>query len=185
MIRVYTDMVADLFHYGHVEFLKQVRALGDYVLVGVHSDDVVEAHKRKPILTMEERVKSVAGCRWVDEVIPDAPWMVDLALLSSHRIDIVVHGDDFSQEQIEYYYSVPLELGIFRTVPYHPGISASDIIRRCREADVRQISRDELIIARGIIGESSEAGPTLPAGVSASETPSPRVGPEIAGDKAR
>ena len=62
-------MTADLFHYGHVEFLKQARALGDYVLVGIHSDVVLEAHKRKPVLTMEERVTSVAACRWVDEVI--------------------------------------------------------------------------------------------------------------------
>ena len=33
VIRIYTDMVADLFHYGHVEFLKRARALGDYLLV--------------------------------------------------------------------------------------------------------------------------------------------------------
>ncbi len=54
MIRVYADIVGDLFHYGHIEFLRQSRALGDYLLVGVHSDDAVLAHKRKPILTMEE-----------------------------------------------------------------------------------------------------------------------------------
>ncbi len=185
MIRVYTDMVADLFHYGHVEFLKQVRALGDYVLVGVHSDEVVEAHKRKPILTMEERVMSVAGCRWVDNVVPDAPWRVDLAWISAHKIDMVVHGDDFSQEQIEYYYAAPLELGIFRTVPYHPGISASDIIRRCREADVSPISPDELIFAKGITEGSLESDHTPQAAVPALKTPSPQVNPKIAGDKAR
>ncbi len=182
MIRVYTDMVADLFHYGHVEFLKRARALGDYVLVGIHNDVVVETHKRKPILTMEERVKSVAGCRWVDEVIPDAPWRVDLAWISAHKIDMVVHGDDFSQEQIEYYYAVPLELGIFRTVPYHSGISTSDIIRRCREADVSPISHDELIIAKGIKEGSLESDHTPLAGVSALKTPSPKVNPRNAGD---
>ena len=136
MIRVYTDMVADLFHYGHVEFLKQARALGDYLLVGVCVDGEVEGNKRKPILTLEERVKSVAGCRWVDEVIPNAPWKFDPKLISTYCIDLVVHGDDYSHEQIEYYYAVPLELGIFRTIPYTTGISTSDIIRRCQEADV-------------------------------------------------
>ncbi len=60
MIRVYADMVADLFHYGHVEFLKKARALGDYLLVGIHGDDVLVSYKRRPILTMEERVASVA-----------------------------------------------------------------------------------------------------------------------------
>lgn len=54
-------MVADLFHYGHVEFLRKVRAPGDYLLVGIHSDDVVVPYKRKPILTMEERIAVVAG----------------------------------------------------------------------------------------------------------------------------
>ncbi len=94
MIRVYTDMVADLFHYGHVEFLKQARALGDYLLVGVCADDVVEAHKRRPILTMEERVASVAGCRYVDEVIPNAPWRFDPTWIEKYDIHLVVHGDD-------------------------------------------------------------------------------------------
>ena len=135
MIRVYTDMVADLFHYGHVEFLKQARALGDYLLVGVCGDDDVEANKRKPIFTLEERVKSVAGCRWVDEVIPDAPWKFDPTWISTYNIDLVVHGDDFSQEQIEYYYAVPLELGIFRAIPYTSGISTTDVIRRCKEVE--------------------------------------------------
>ena len=46
MVRVYVDMVADLFHYGHVELLRQASALGDYLLVGIHADDVVLAHKR-------------------------------------------------------------------------------------------------------------------------------------------
>ena len=49
-------MVADLFHYGHVEFLKRVSDLGDYVLIGIHSDNVVESYKRRPIMTMEERI---------------------------------------------------------------------------------------------------------------------------------
>ena len=41
MTRVYADMVADLFHYGHVSFLKKARALGDYLAVGVHADDLL------------------------------------------------------------------------------------------------------------------------------------------------
>ena len=144
MIRVFTDMTADLFHYGHVEFLKQARVLGDYVLVGIHTDDVLVANKRKPIFTMEERVRSVAGCRWVDEVIPDTPWIFDPSWIEKYRIDLVVHGNDYSQEQIEYYYKVPFELGIYRTVPYSRGISTTDIIRRCQEASLTKITHDEI-----------------------------------------
>ena len=116
--------------------------MGDYILVGIHSDEVLEANKRKPILKLEERVKSVAGCRWVDEVIPDAPWRIDQPWIEKHGIDLVVHGDDFFQERIEYFYEVPLELGIFRTIPYTPGISTTDIIRRCREANSTSIRQN-------------------------------------------
>ena len=135
MIRVYTDMVADLFHYGHVEFLKQARALGDYLLVGVCADDVVTAHKPRPILTMEERVASVAGCQYVDEVIPNAPWRFDPAWIEKYNIHLVVHGDDYSPEQQSHYYEVPIEKGIFRTLPYTKGISTTEIIARCQAAD--------------------------------------------------
>ena len=41
--RVYVDMVADLFHYGHVNFLRQAKSHGDFLLVGVHSDETVES----------------------------------------------------------------------------------------------------------------------------------------------
>ena len=65
MILVYADMVADLFHHGHVEFLKKGTAMGgDYDGANV---------KRQPILTVEERVAFIAGCRYVDEVIPNNP----------------------------------------------------------------------------------------------------------------
>ena len=132
-MRVYADMVADLFHYGHMRFLKKARAIGDYLLVGIHADDVLVSYKRRPILTMEERVSSVAECRYVDEALPNAPLMVDRAWIEKYNIDLVVHGDDYSQEQQEYYYKVPIKMGIFRTVAYTQGIWTTVIIRRRKE----------------------------------------------------
>lgn len=136
VIRVYSDMVADLFHYGHIEFLKKASALGDYLLVGVCDDATVVGNKRTTILTMEERVASVAGCRYVDEVLPDAPWIVDLPWIQKYNIHLVVHGDDYSQETMEHIYKVPIEMGIFRVVPYTWGISTTEIIRRCKQAEL-------------------------------------------------
>ena len=66
---IYCDMVADLFHYGHVNFLKQCHKLGDYLIVGIHSDKDVESYKRKPILSFEERIKVVQACKYVDKVV--------------------------------------------------------------------------------------------------------------------
>ena len=48
-------MVADLFHYGHVNFLRQARKYGDYLMVGVHADETVMSYKRRPILSRDER----------------------------------------------------------------------------------------------------------------------------------
>ncbi len=108
MIRVYADMVADLFHYGHVEFLRQVSSLGDYVLVGINANDVVEVHKRRPVQTMEERIAAVGACRYVDEVVPNAPWVFDPTWIAKYDIDLVVHGDDYSDRQRRYFYQVPI-----------------------------------------------------------------------------
>ena len=47
--------------------------------------------------------------------------MVDRAWIEKYNIDLVVHGDDYSHEQHEYYYKVPIEMGIFRTVRLYPG----------------------------------------------------------------
>jgi len=82
--RVYVDLVGDLFHAGHVELLRQARALGDRLVVGVLSDDVVAQYKRRPITTLEERVAVVRACRYVDEVVPDAPDVVTMEFVRDH-----------------------------------------------------------------------------------------------------
>jgi cytidyltransferase-like protein len=128
--RVYADMVADLFHYGHAEFLRRARELGDVLVVGIHSDATVESYKRAPLTTMDERVKVVEACRYVDEVIADAPLAVTKDWIEQHRIDLVVHGDDIDDRQIEAMYAVPARMGILRTVPYTAGISTSELLQR-------------------------------------------------------
>ena len=130
MTRVYVDMVADLFHYGHANFLRQAKQFGDHLIVGIHSDEVVKEYKRTPILTMRERVDTVSSCRYVDEVISDAPLVVDLKWLNTHRIDLVVHGDDFSEHMKQLCYKVPIDLGILRLVSYTARISTTEIIQR-------------------------------------------------------
>jgi cytidyltransferase-like protein len=143
MTRVYVDMVADLFHYGHADFLRQARQLGDTLIVGIHSDATVAAYKREPFLTMEERVRVVESCRYVDEVIPDAPIVVTADWIERIGIDLVLHGDDFTEEELARCYGVPIRLGIFRTVPYTTGISTSDIARRVHKRLCPEAHGDE------------------------------------------
>jgi len=128
--RVYVDGVFDLFHLGHASFLEKARTLGDCLIVWVCSDEECTDYKRKPILTIEERVKSVEGCRYADEVISNAPLVPDAKFFDKHKIDIVVHGDDFDKEKLYKYYGAAIDKGIFRTVPYSKGISTTDIVQR-------------------------------------------------------
>ena len=75
-VRVYVDMVGDLFHAGHVALLREARSHGDRLVVGVLSDETAASYKRRPIMTLAERVAVIEACRWVDEVVPDAPFTV-------------------------------------------------------------------------------------------------------------
>jgi len=81
---VYTKIVGDLFHAGHVAFLRQARALGDALVVHVVDDARVSAFKRPPVMTQTERMAVVAGCRWVDEVVADGPRVISLDFLDQH-----------------------------------------------------------------------------------------------------
>jgi cytidyltransferase-like protein len=132
-------MVGDLFHWGHVELLRQARALGDYLIVGVHADDDVESYKRRPVMTLDERVRIVEACRYVDEVIPGSPLVLTDEYLDEHAIDLVVHGDDFNRQTIMKFYAAAVRRGIFQTVPYTPGISTTDLLAR---PAARQMLRD-------------------------------------------
>lgn len=131
-MRVYVDMVGDLFHPGHVELLRQARSLGDWLVVGVLSDDVAAAYKRRPIMTLDERVAVLRACRYVDEVVPDAPDVVTTEFLAAHDISLVVHGDDISDHAVQTLYSDVAAAGKLRLVRCEPGISTTDIIRRAR-----------------------------------------------------
>lgn len=123
-------MTADLFHYGHVNFLKNASLIGDLLIVGIHSDKVVQGYKRSPIMTMEERIAVVSAIKYVDEVIPDAPLLIDEKWIKKHDIDMIVHGDDWEISKLQNIYKIPIEMGIFKTVPHTPSISTTDIIKR-------------------------------------------------------
>ena len=124
---VYADIVGDLFHAGHVSFLRKVRALAEsraggdrdvFLLVGLLSDEAAAAYKRRPLLTLGERVAVVESCRYVDGVVAGSPLVTDDRFIDDHGISLVVHGDDMSEAELRKYYEAPMRRGIFATVPY-------------------------------------------------------------------
>jgi cytidyltransferase-like protein len=142
-VRVYCDMVGDLWHYGHVKFCMKAREFGDHLIVGITKDEDCIGYKRKPILSGTERALSAQGCKYVDEVLyDDVPLKITKEFIQKHHIDIVVHGDDFDIEKMKLYYGVAMEMGIFRTVPYTPGISTTEILRRIKKGGYLDALKD-------------------------------------------
>ncbi len=132
--RVYVDMVGDLFHAGHVSLLREARRHGDWLVVGVLSDDTAASYKRRPIMTLAERVAVIESCRYVDEVIEDAPLRVTEAFLDEHAITLVVHGDDLSPEGAESVYGPAAASGKLAYIPRTGGISTTELIQRVLDA---------------------------------------------------
>ncbi|CAI9106446.1 OLC1v1005605C1 [Oldenlandia corymbosa var. corymbosa] len=131
---VYIDGAFDLFHAGHVEILRLARGLGDFLLVGIHTDQTVSANRgaHRPIMNLHERSLSVLACRYVDEVIIGAPWEVSKDMITTFNISLVVHGtvaedNDFQKENP---YAVPISMGIFKLLESPLDITTSTIIRR-------------------------------------------------------
>lgn len=65
-----------------------------YLLAGVCSDELVEQYKFKSVMGHAERCEAVRHCRWVDEIVPDAPWVIDATFLAKYNIDYVAHDDE-------------------------------------------------------------------------------------------
>ncbi|GAV51060.1 hypothetical protein ZYGR_0AD02430 [Zygosaccharomyces rouxii] len=132
-VRVYADGVFDLFHLGHMKQLEQCKkSLPNVVLIcGVPSDSVTHKLKGLTVLTDEQRCETLYHCKWVDEVIPNAPWCVTPEFLAQHKIDYVAHDDiPYGSADSDDIYRPIKELGQFLTTQRTDGISTSDIITR-------------------------------------------------------
>lgn len=82
----------DMVHFGHANSLRQAKALGDFLIVGVHTDEEIAKHKGPPVFTQQERYKMVSAIKWVDQVVEGAPYVTTLDTLDKYQCDFCVHG---------------------------------------------------------------------------------------------
>ena len=136
-MRVYVAITGDLFHYGHVAFLKTAKAFGEDLIVGVCSDADVSKYKRQPIMSLTERVSVIEACKYVDQVIPAAPAVTSAAFIQKNNIDVVVATKAYSNTVLQKYYGDPLRLNILQLVGYTDSVSTSQIIKRCHDIYIR------------------------------------------------
>ncbi|KAG6546431.1 hypothetical protein Mapa_011979 [Marchantia paleacea] len=134
-VRVYMDGCFDMMHYGHANALRQARALGDELVVGVNSDEEIKANKGPPVMSMDERVVMVSSVKWVDEVIKDSPYAINEEfmnkLFTEYGIDYIIHGDDpCLLPDGSDAYAHAKKAGRFKQIKRTEGVSSTDIVGR-------------------------------------------------------
>lgn len=96
MKRVLTYGTFDLLHYGHINLLKRAKALGDYLIVALSTDDFNEVKGKKAYHNYETRKKMLEAVRYVDLVIPEENWEQKIDDVKKYQVDIVVMGSDWA-----------------------------------------------------------------------------------------
>lgn len=95
--RVITYGTFDLFHIGHLNILKRAKALGDYLIVALSTDEFNKVYKDKQtVISFEDRKQILESLRCVDLVIPENSWEQKLADVKNYSIDIFTIGEDWS-----------------------------------------------------------------------------------------
>ncbi len=128
----YTDGVYDLFHVGHLNMIQTAKKYCDYLIVGVHGDDVVEEYKHyKPIINENDRKRIVESIKGVDRVVINDT-RDKLELLNRYQFNAVFIGDDWKgTERWNNFEKILARYGVDVVyVPYTQGISTTDIKKR-------------------------------------------------------
>jgi glycerol-3-phosphate cytidylyltransferase len=139
---IYVGGTFDLFHWGHVEFLRKAKTIaGQYgkVVVSVNRDEFVERYKgRRPLFDLNERIRVLRGCKYVDEVVINIGDEDSALALAGVSPDVILHGDDWMND------SYLEQLGVtedwlaerkirVRYVAYTEGVSSSEVLSRVRD----------------------------------------------------
>ena len=98
MKKVLTYGTFDLLHYGHINILKRAKELGDYLIVGLSTDEFNKIKHKQSHFKYEERKLILEAIRYVDYVIPENDWDQKIRDVKENDIDIFVMGDDWVGE---------------------------------------------------------------------------------------
>ena len=97
--RVITYGTFDLLHYGHINLLQRAKALGDYLIVVLSTDEFnLNEKKKKCYFSYDERKRLLEAIRYVDLVIPEENWNQKCSDVHEYHIDTFVIGDDWKGE---------------------------------------------------------------------------------------
>lgn len=152
---VYTSGTFDMLHANHLKMIEYARALGDILIVGVNTDELVASYKSQPIIPFEQRIALVKALRYPDIVVPQKS-LDHTDKVKNLRFDVFVVGDDWTGKY-DYLQDHGVDVVYF---PYGDGVSSSSLKRRIYDnyqklqdtadshfpldAETRQAGRDKL-----------------------------------------
>ena len=95
MKRVITYGTFDLLHYGHIELLRRAKEYGDYLIVGLSTDEFNKLKGKKSYYSYKRRKTMIEATKYVDQVISEYSWEQKVSDIHKYNIDIFVMGDDW------------------------------------------------------------------------------------------
>ncbi len=139
----YTAGVFDLFHIGHLNLLRNARALCDKLVVGVTTDELVAYKHKRSVISFPERLELVRSCRYVDAVVPQES-LDKFAAWEKLRFDVMFVGDDWFQHERwkaleQQFTDVGVKIVYF---PYTKGTSSTlvnEVLQKVRNAELDEL----------------------------------------------
>jgi len=98
MRKVITYGTFDLLHWGHINLLRRAKAMGDYLIVAISTDEFNRLKHKEAYHAYEQRKLILEAIRYVDEVIPEETWDQKIEDVQKHGVDVFVMGDDWAGE---------------------------------------------------------------------------------------
>jgi len=95
MKRVIVYGTFDVLHYGHIRFLKQAKALGDYLIVGLSTDAFNKVKHKQSYFSYNQRKTLLEAIRYVDLIIPENTWEQKISDIKKYEVDVLCMGDDW------------------------------------------------------------------------------------------
>ena len=125
---VYTSGTFDMLHANHIKMIEYARSLGDILIVGVNTDELVESYKSQPIIPFEERIALIKALKYPDIVIPQDS-LDHKDKVKKLNFDVFVVGDDWVGK-FDYLKDLDVNVVYF---PYGKGVSSTNLKKRIYE----------------------------------------------------
>ncbi|WP_373893889.1 glycerol-3-phosphate cytidylyltransferase [Virgibacillus sp. CBA3643] len=98
MKKIITYGTFDLIHSGHIHILRRAKKMGDYLIVGLSTDEFNMKKDKETYYSYDDRKLIMEAIRYVDMVIPEKTWDQKITDIKEHETDIFVMGDDWRGE---------------------------------------------------------------------------------------